>query len=99
MTLSEILGRGVSTEWYEAVALVRGVTARLLDTSSEASLFPELHQIEIGEVGVVNITGKTIDGDPVRHLVLSAAKAWHFQPALKDGHAVRFRKTLWIVSE
>jgi hypothetical protein len=32
-------------------------------------------------------------------MLLSAIKAWHFQPASKDGHLVRFRKTVWMVSE
>ena len=32
-------------------------------------------------------------------MFLSAVKAWHFQPALKDGLPVRFRKTVWVVSE
>jgi hypothetical protein len=35
MTLSDILGRDVSMESFEGVALVRGVAARLLETSGE----------------------------------------------------------------
>ncbi len=68
MTLSDILRRDVAIEWYEAVALVRGVIARLLETSTEAPLTPELHQIEISEGGGVNVIGRTIAGEPVRHL-------------------------------
>ena len=37
MTLSDILSRGVSLEWHEAVALVRGVVERLLEKSSQAN--------------------------------------------------------------
>jgi len=29
-------------------------------------------------------------------MFLSAAKAWKFQPALKDGRPVRYRKTVWV---
>ena len=29
-------------------------------------------------------------------MLLSAAKTWQFQPALKDGVPVRYRKTVWI---
>jgi hypothetical protein len=31
-------------------------------------------------------------------LFLSVAKAWLFQPALKDGVPVRYRKTIWVAS-
>ena len=68
MTLAEILARGVSTEWYEGVALVRSVTARLLETSGETSLVPELNQIEMSESGHVTVTGRTIASEPVRYL-------------------------------
>jgi hypothetical protein len=29
-------------------------------------------------------------------MMLSAAKAWEFTPALKDGHPVKYRKTVWL---
>jgi hypothetical protein len=32
-------------------------------------------------------------------MFLSVAKAWQFQPALKDGVPVRYRKTIWIASQ
>jgi hypothetical protein len=32
-------------------------------------------------------------------MLLSAVKAWQFHPALKNGRPVRFRKTLWVVSQ
>lgn len=31
-------------------------------------------------------------------MFLSAAKAWQFQPALKDGDPVRYRKTIWLAA-
>ena len=32
-------------------------------------------------------------------MLLSAAKAWLFHPARKDGVPVRYRKTVWVVRE
>jgi hypothetical protein len=34
----------------------------------------------------------------VDSMLLSAAKAWEFQPAVKEGRPVRYRKTVWIAS-
>ncbi len=68
MTLSEVLRRHVSTEWYEGVALVRSVAAHLLETSGETPLLPELDQIEMSEGGHVTVTGGTIASEPIRHL-------------------------------
>ena len=68
MTLSDILGRDVSLEWHEAVALVRGVVERLLEKSSQAIAVPELDQIEISAAGHVSVSGGTNAGEPVRRL-------------------------------
>jgi hypothetical protein len=32
-------------------------------------------------------------------MMLSAAKAWEFKPALKDGRPVKYRKTVWMAVE
>ena len=32
-------------------------------------------------------------------MMLSAAKAWEFKPAVKDGHPVKYRKTVWMAFE
>jgi hypothetical protein len=66
--MSDVLGRGVSMDWFEGVALVRGVAERLIETSGEVPLVPELHEIEISESGRVAVTGRAIAGGPVRHL-------------------------------
>jgi hypothetical protein len=68
MTLADILGRGVSMEWYEGVALVRAVATCLIETSGDAPSIPELHHIEISTDGGVRITGGTIASEPVRRL-------------------------------
>jgi hypothetical protein len=31
--------------------------------------------------------------------MLSAAKAWEFRPALKDGRAVKYRKVVWMARQ
>ena len=68
MTLSDVLSRSVSMEWHEAVALVRGVVERLLETSGQANVVPELHQIEISPGGQIGVTGGVIAAEPVRRL-------------------------------
>jgi hypothetical protein len=68
LTLSDVLGRGISMEWHEGVALVRGVAERLLDASREATVVPELHHVEISAAGHVNVTGGIIANEPVRRL-------------------------------
>ena len=37
--------------------------------------------------------------DVLGGMFLSAAKAWEFQPAMKDGFAVRYRKTILVSFE
>jgi hypothetical protein len=32
----------------------------------------------------------------IESMIVSVAKAWQFEPALKDGKPVRYRKTIWI---
>jgi hypothetical protein len=34
----------------------------------------------------------------VDSMLVSAAKAWEFQPAMKDGRPVRYRQTVWVAS-
>jgi hypothetical protein len=66
MTLSDILARGVTMDWYEGVALVRAIATFLAETSAPA--IPELHQIEISGAGDINVTGGTARAEPVRRL-------------------------------
>jgi hypothetical protein len=65
MTLAEVLGRGVSIEWYEGVAIVRAVLARLFDSSLRPDLFPELHEIEILPDGEVTFGNRSFVRDRV----------------------------------
>jgi hypothetical protein len=37
--------------------------------------------------------------DVIDTLFLSVAKAWRFQPAMKNGMPVRYRKTIWIAAQ
>lgn len=67
LRLSDLLARSVTVEWYEAVALVRDVTERLLERSG-ATIVPELHQIEIADDGRVEVTGGSRSDEPVRRL-------------------------------
>jgi hypothetical protein len=62
----------------------------------------DLSRIELvvapdGSVESVKLLGRV----PSVHdmMFLSVAKAWQFQPAVKQGVAVRYRKTVWIVDQ
>jgi hypothetical protein len=60
----------------------------------------------IGRMELIILPDGTVEsakliGQPrsvVDSMLLSAAKAWEFQPAIKDGRPVRYRKTVWIAS-
>jgi hypothetical protein len=60
----------------------------------------------IGRMELIILPDGTVESakliGPPRHVIdsmlLSAAKAWEFQPAIKDGRPVRYRKTVWIAS-
>jgi TonB family protein len=61
---------------------------------------------DLARVELVIATDGSIESarllDPPRNvidsLVVSAAKAWSFEPATKDGRPVRYRKTVWVRS-
>jgi hypothetical protein len=67
LRLSEILGRGVVVEWFEAVALVREVADRVRDSVGGRSV-PELDQIQLRYDGTVSIDGALTTDEPVRRL-------------------------------
>lgn len=68
LTLSDVLGRGISVEWPEGVAVVRGVAAHLLGNPGQTNLVPDLHQIEISRTGRISIIGGTSADEPLRRL-------------------------------
>ena len=62
----------------------------------------DLSRIELvvgtdGSVESVKLLGR----EPSIHdrMFLSVAKAWQFQPAIKNGMAVKYRKTVWIADQ
>jgi hypothetical protein len=46
----------------------------------------------VGSVKLLSERGGVLEG-----MLLSAAKAWKFTPAMKDGKAVSYRKSVWLV--
>jgi len=68
LALSDVLARGVSLEWHEAVAVVREVAGHMLGNPSHARVVPELHQIRITSAGEVGVSGGAGAGEPVRRL-------------------------------
>ncbi len=68
LTLSDIIGRKVTIEWPEGIAIVRGVTEQLLASPRQASTIPELHQVRLTSFGNVEIDGGYKTDEPVRRL-------------------------------
>jgi hypothetical protein len=67
LLVSEILGRGVTIEWFEAIALVRSVAERVLDSVAGRSV-PELDQVHLSADGTVTLSGANKNDEPVRRL-------------------------------
>ena len=68
LTLSDVLARGTTMEWYEAVGVVRAVIEPLVRDGKNPLLIPDLHQIEIGADGGVHLRGGAPAHEPVRRL-------------------------------
>ena len=84
LTLSDVLGRNISVEWHEGVALVRGVAERLLESSSGVPVVPELHQVQISAAGRIDVIGGTMSSEAVRRLgQLLQATLGHSEPPVQ----------------
>jgi hypothetical protein len=84
IALSEILARGVAIEWHEGVAMVRGLTAHLLQTADSEPPFPDLTQIDISPDGGVVVVGGRKSPEPVRRLgQLLQAVLGHGEPPVQ----------------
>jgi hypothetical protein len=67
LTLSQILSRGVSLEWHEGVAVVRGVMENLTSRGL-TNVVPDLDQIQILPSGRIELGRGSKDSEPVRRL-------------------------------
>ena len=68
LSLSDLLTRRLSLQWYEAIAIVRGVAEPLLDREGAGMPVPEPHQIELRADGSVTLAGGLPTSQPVRRL-------------------------------
>jgi hypothetical protein len=68
LTLSELLTRSLTLQWFEGIAIVRGVAERLADHGGDSALIPELHQIELMADGSIALAGGVSCDEPVRRL-------------------------------
>lgn len=68
LTLADLVGGHVSVEWFEAVALVREVAAKLVDHPGPSVPIPDLNQIHLSPEGRVDISGGKGTDEPVRRL-------------------------------
>ena len=67
LRLSDVLGRTVVVDWFEAVALSRAVSDRVTQQYDGRSV-PDLPQIELGTDGQVTISSAVETTEPVRRL-------------------------------
>jgi hypothetical protein len=58
----------VTLQWFEGIAIVRGVAERLADHGGDSALIPELHQIELMADGSIALAGGVRCDEPVRRL-------------------------------
>jgi hypothetical protein len=68
LTLSELLTRSVTLQWFEGIAIVRAFAERLADHGGDSALIPELHQIELRADGSIALAGGVSCDEPVRRL-------------------------------
>jgi hypothetical protein len=68
LTLSDILSRRLHLQWYEGIAIVRGVAARLAEHQGAGMRIPELQQIVLLADGYVTLNGGAAASEPVRRL-------------------------------
>lgn len=84
------------------VAAPIGIRPQLPVGLPEGVTRDRLSQIELlilpdGNVGTVKFLGRP--RNVLEGMLLSAAKAWKFSPAIKDGRPVAYRKLVWLVLE
>ena len=68
---------------------------------------PDIDRNQLGRIELIIALDGTVESVKLLRaprnvhdsMLLSAAKAWQFRPALKDGSPVRYRKTVWIASQ
>jgi hypothetical protein len=65
--LASLLTANFSVDWYEAVAVVREIADRLVNTSNDRAV-PELRQIRLSSEGRVEFIGVTPTDEPVRRM-------------------------------
>jgi hypothetical protein len=67
LRLSDVLGRTLAIEWFEAVAIVRAVS-EVVTAEYDGIGVPDLDQVELTADGEISISGATETKEPVRRL-------------------------------
>jgi hypothetical protein len=67
LSLADLLARGVTIEWFEAVAVVRATLEKLDGTAAHQST-PDLGQIWLNRDGAIRVSGGSYEDEPVRRV-------------------------------
>ncbi len=68
VTVAELFGRQVAIDWFEAVAILRGLCESLSRRGDRELALPELSEMAITSDGEIDVTDVTVLSEPIRRL-------------------------------
>ena len=90
LRVDDILGRAISLQWTEALALLGATFRHTLVTGVTGDGRTVLDLVISADGRVERVRMRAAPRDVHEFMMLSAAKAWRFDPATVHGRPVRF---------